>query len=122
MIEEKQTASISAEPIEIIPQEKISQSNELKWKMTGKKYLHTYLEAKQYAAFANILEDEGDRIIKVLLKFYFESRELEPKIKKVSEAILNLMATIESGSKDIDKNVFFAKVDALADYIKEYEY
>lgn len=121
MIEEKKPTAISAEPIEIIPQEKITKSNEIKWKTLGNKYLNTYSEAKQYVGFANILEDDGDKIIKVLLKFYFDSKNLDPKMKKVSEAILSLMTTIEWGSDNIDKNEFLAKVEALVDYVKEYE-
>jgi hypothetical protein len=30
------------------------------------------------------------------------------------------MTTIEWGSKEMDKNEFLSKVDALVDYIKEY--
>jgi hypothetical protein len=119
-MEEKKPSSILPEEITIIPQEKISESNEIKWKAVGRKYNSIYQEARQYTAYANLLEDSGDKIIKVLLKFYFDSKGLDPSLKKVAEAINSLMTTIEWGSKEMDKNEFLSKVDALVDYIKEY--
>ena len=120
-MEEKKSSSILPEEIKVIPQEKISESNEIKWKTVGRKYNSIYLEARQYATYANLLDDNGDKLIKVLLKFYFDSKELDPKLKKVAEAINSLMTTIEWGSKEMDKNEFLSKVDALVDYIKEYD-
>ena len=121
MIEEKKPSSILPEEVTVIPQEKISESNEIKWKTVGRKYINIYTEARQYVAYANLLEDNGDKFVRVLLKFYFDSKNLDPSLKHVEKAIEGLMTTIEWGSKEMDKNEFLAKVDALVDYVKEYE-
>lgn len=119
---EKESTEIKPKKIEIIPQKEISISNQKKWKLIDKNYGLIYSETKRYVNYCNLMEDDGGKIIKIILNFYFENKKIDPKLKKVSESILDLMDVFAMEPQKVNKNEFIIKMNALIDHVKEYEY
>ena len=118
---EIKSSSIEVEPIKVIDQEKISESNELKWKSISKKFSHIYEEAKTKTQFSNVIDTSPYVLFKLIIDFYYDSKTLDRSTKKTLESVKGLLETLEWGTEEFDKREFLAKLDATLDYIYGHE-
>ena len=117
----KKASNIEASLIKLVDQTDISKSNELKWKKTDRVLYNNYLETKELALYKDLIEGEPQNILYFILKLYYDCKTLDPINKNLYDCICNLVKTIEYGTDIIEKQEFMAKLDALNDFIKEYE-
>lgn len=116
-MKEVKPSGIEIQEIKIIEPDKISESNELKWKSVSKKYSHIYDEAKTKASFSNIIDNDAHTLLKLIIDFYYESKTLDRSTKNILDSVKIMLETIEWNTKSFDKREFLARIDALLDYI-----
>ncbi len=118
---DKKSSSIIPEEIKCLPQDEISSSNALKWKIVGKSFYNIYSETKQLSGYKDLIEGHPQNIIQFILKLYYDSKTMDPVTKNMYDCICKLVKTIEMNTDRIDKQEYIAKMDAMIDFIKEHE-
>jgi hypothetical protein len=118
---DKPSSRITPEVISQLPQCDISSSNEVKWKRRGKEYYNIYNETKEVAAFRDLIGGDPKNVLFFILKLYYDSKILDPSTKNMYDCICSLITTIEYNTDVVKTEEFVAKMDALFDFIKEYE-
>lgn len=122
MIEKKPT-DISPNEIKIPNPEQITKYSEYFWKLKGKEYYNSYNDVYKSISYQNLLEEDGgDKLLFYILKLYFEIKGVSGiQNKLLIESINNIIKSIQYGSDPINKTLFLSKINAIVDYLKEYE-
>lgn len=118
---DKESTSIKPEEVRVIKQDDISDSNELKWKLKGKKYFNFYKETKDMCPYNDLVDGDPKLIMDFIVKIYFDSKILDATSKNLYDCISKLINTIEWNTEKIDKDEFIAKLEAMIDFIKEHD-